>query len=69
MTTEIPDHKLFDISDVDYDFIKTKSCREVVLRMKSGSKFNLFKAYLALKHYVERIETEIGITDIEAELQ
>lgn len=55
--------EMYDISDVKFHIKQTRSRRKVELVAESESDFNLFKYYLALKTYIERIEHEIGVMD------
>lgn len=68
MSEKITDAELFDPSDVEIDFTKSKNIKEITLVMKSQTPFNLIKFYLALKDYVEGMEDELGIPEPDSTL-
>lgn len=53
-------HELYDTSDVEFG-IHQKSRKEIFLRVKSNSDFNLIRFYLALRDYVDKIEAELNV--------
>lgn len=57
------DLELFDISDIEVDFVKTKSLTEVLLRVRSQEPINLMRFYLFLSDYVARMADEIGVIE------
>lgn len=61
--------ELCDISDVRFSMQPNKNRCRVVLVAESDTDFNLMKFYLALKAYVERIESEIGVMTENGEIQ
>ena len=60
---QISDNELFDISDVQIEFQRTRGMCKVYMIMKSETPFNLLKYYLALKQYITDLENEIGILE------
>lgn len=52
----------FDVSDITWDILPAKkSATEVTITLKSESKFNLLKIYLAFKAMCEKLELQMGI--------
>jgi hypothetical protein len=66
---DIPDHELFDTSDVKFEFKHSKNSCQILIVVKSETPFNLMKLYLSLKEYVEQIEMEIGVMEGPPEVQ
>ncbi len=60
----LADHALYDISDVTFELRQVRGRREIILVAKAEEDdFNLFKFYLALKDYVDKIEAELGVLE------
>lgn len=57
------DADLFDCSDVTWEVEDSKRSDQVKIILKSETKFNLLKTYLALKMITEKIELELNILD------
>lgn len=54
------EHEMYDASDVKFE-VRNRGRNQIVLIAKSETDFNLLKYYLALKDYVDKIETELNI--------
>ncbi len=66
---DFTDAELFDISDIEIDFQRTKGCCKVYMILSSQTPINLLRFYLAVKGYVEKMEAEIGIITNEEDLK
>lgn len=53
----------FDTGDVTWEIEETKRADTIKVVLKTETRFNLLKTYLALKMICEKIERELGILD------
>lgn len=60
---DLKDHELFDISDVELDFQRTKGLCKLYLIMKSDTPINLMRYYLKLKEHIFQLESDLLILD------
>jgi hypothetical protein len=61
---DVWDSRLFDASDVTYDFPRTSKRNEVLVRLRAESgQMNLLKTYFALKMLCEKIENDLNILE------
>jgi hypothetical protein len=65
---ELSDFELFDISDIEFDVLRSKGLCKLTVVMRSEAPINLMRFYLSLKAYLFQIEQEIGVFDEEPEV-
>lgn len=60
---QIIDVELFDISDIEITFQRTRGSCKVYMILESQTPIGLMRFYLALKEYITKIENELNVSE------